>query len=224
MKRYGRRITITGQRWSTQDGEKTQEVHYQYEEKVSALLDQIHATQTGYALLMDIDGYGGRATVTIWPPLSRDKKACFAAVQPHLRKRDAEVNFVPSSYGSACSGTGTSPEEVLFHELIHAAQVLRGVLDLSPIPKAPRMSNFAEFCAVTASNIFRSGLGRPGLRAGHQGRDAAVTLNDPAAYYAFFSAEIDRWFRLQPVFCGNVAQMARIPFNPLREGSRYRRG
>ncbi len=222
MKAYGRRITITGQRWNVQNGQKTQETHYRYEEKVTALLDQIQTTPVGYALLMDIDG-ATRGSVTIWPPLSQHKQACYAAVQPYARRRKAEVDFVPSSFGSACPGVGTDPEEVLFHELFHAAQALRGVLDLTPMRKAPHMTDYAEFCAVTASNIQRSALGRPGLRAGHDGTDAATTLTDPGDYYTFFREEIDRWFRLQPVFCGHVAQMTRIPFNPLSAGSRYRR-
>ena len=95
-------------------------------------------------------------------------------------------------------------------------QTTQGVLDMSPIPKAPKMTDYSEFCAVTASNIFRSDLGRPDLRAGHDGRQAAVTLTDPAAYYAFFRPEIDRWFQIQPLFCRHVAHIPNIPFNPLR--------
>ena len=226
MTEYSRRITITGKRWNEIGGQKTQEVHYQYEEKVTALLDQIQSTRTGHALLMDIDAYASKGKVKIWPPLSQHKRACYATVPLYMKAgkilREADVEFVPSSFGNACSGVGTSPEEALFHELLHAAQTLHGVLDRTPIAKAPKMTDYAEFCAVTASNIFRSDLGRRDLRAGHEGRDAAVTLTDPADYYQFFRDEIDRWFRIQPVFCGHLAMMD-IPFNPLRAKTRSAR-
>lgn len=221
MASYGKRIQITGKRWTTtREGQKSQEVHYRYEEKITALLEQIELTRTGYILLDAIESHPGGGTVTIQPPLAAVKRACYAGLQLHSKGgkllKDAAVDFVPSSFGSACPGVGTSPEEVLFHELVHGMQTAQGVLDRSPIPKAPKMTDFSEFCAVTASNIFRSDLGRAGLRAGHEGRDAAVTLTDSAAYYAFFRTEIDRWFRIQPLFCRHVAHVPGLGFNPLR--------
>jgi len=217
---HGKRIAITGQRWNTQGGRKTQEVHYRYEEKITGLLHQIESTRTGFVLLTVIETQARGGTVTIRPPLSYEKRACYSGLQLHAKGgkilRDVNVDFVPSSFGSACSGVGTSPEEALFHELVHGMQTAAGVLDRSPIPKAPKMTDYSEFCAVTASNIFRSDLGRPGLRAGHDGRDAAVTLTDSAAYYSFFREEIDRWFRIQPLFCRHVAHVPNLAFNPLR--------
>lgn len=217
---YGKRITITDSRWRNDGNRKTEEVHYQYRDKITGLLDLIGTVRTGHVLLMDIDTYAGGGKVTVMPTLARQQRACFSEVQPYKKGnrllQQAEVEFSPSSFGSACSGVGTSPEEVLFHELVHAAQILHGVLDLAPLNKAPKMSNFTEFCAVTASNIFRSNLGRSGLRAGHRGRDEADTLTDPNEYYTFFRDEIDRWFRIQPIFCRHLAQMEDIPFNPLR--------
>lgn len=220
MASYGKRIDITGKRWNKEGEEKTQEVHYRYEEKVTSLLQQIEGTRTGSVLLNAIETHPRGGKVTIRPPLSHLKRACYSKVQLYAKGgkmlRNAEVDYVPSSFGNACPGVGTSPEEALFHELVHAMQTAQGVLDMSPIPKAPKMTDFAEFCAVTASNIFRSDLGRRGLRAGHEGRDEAVTLTDPADYYAFFRQEIDRWFQLQPQFCRNVAHIPNLGFNPLR--------
>src|SRR5262249_29463059 len=137
MKSYGRRITITGHRWTMQGGQKTEEVHYQYEEKITALLRQIESTRTGFVLLMDIDTYANRGKVTIRPPLVKDQRACYAHVGLYGGKagqvlREADVEFVPSSFGDTCPGVGTSPEEALFHELFHAAQTIHGVLDRSP--------------------------------------------------------------------------------------------
>ncbi len=220
MASYGKRINITGQRWNTQGGQKTQEVHYRYEEKITGLLQQIEGTRTGYILLSAIETHPTGGNVTIRPPLTQQKRACYSRVQLYSKGgkmlRNADVDFVPSSFGSACPGVGTSPEEALFHELVHGMQTAQGVLDMSPIPKAPKMTDYSEFCAVTASNIFRSDLGRRGLRAGHDGRDAAVTLTDPADYYSFFRGEIDRWFQIQPLFCRHLAHIPNIPFNPLR--------
>jgi hypothetical protein len=153
------------------------------------------------------------------PPLQKKVRACYAQVQPYLKggkvASQVELEYLPNSYGDACSGVGTSPEEVLFHELVHLSQIVHGYLLETPIPKAPHMTNFTEFCAVTASNILRSELGRPGLRAGHEGRKEATTLTDPKDYYAFYKDEINQWFRIQAVLCGALSRV-NAPFNPLR--------
>lgn len=214
---YGKKITITGSRWQTTNGQKTQEVHYQYEEKIVHLLDLMKNHKAGVALLNDIDWYKGSGKITITPPLASAKRGCGAGLKLYKKGdkmvRDNTVEFVPSSFGAACAGVGTSPEEALYHELVHAAQVIRGILSTKPIPKAPHMSNFTEFCAVTASNVLRSEMGRLDLRAGHDGTDMATTLTDPRDYHDFYEIEMDTWFRIQAGFCEQMARVA-ARFNP----------
>jgi hypothetical protein len=215
--KYGRHFTITGARWNTQGEHNTQEVHYQYEPKVKNLLDQLRTIKAGQALFAEIES--GTGMITIRPPLRPNHRACYAGVTPYTKGgrllNEMNVDFLPRLYGGSCPGVGTSPEEVLFHELLHAAQIIRGHLDMTSLPKAPHMSNFTEFCAVTASNILRSELGRPGLRAGHNGRDEAETLTDSKEYYAFYKDEIDKWFGIQQKFCRGLGRID-ATFNPLR--------
>jgi hypothetical protein len=213
VKKYGRKITIIGQRWETNNNQKTQMVYYRYEEKIAALLDFLQTTQTGTMLLSEIETPAKGGKVKIMPPPSGRRVSCYAGVPSF--KKEAEVQYHPNQFGSACPGVGTTPEEVLYHELFHAGQIVHGVYDRSPVPKEPGMTDFMEFCAVTASNMLRSELGRPDLRKNHASRDAAKDLIDPEHYYNFFLEEIEKWFRLQPALCGHMAQM-KMTFNPLR--------
>ena len=63
-----------------------------------------------------------------------------------MRQEAAIMN--PAKFG----GVGMEPEEVLFHELVHAARRLRGVTDRTPTTTRDYV-NLEEFTAVLVTNI-----------------------------------------------------------------------
>jgi hypothetical protein len=65
---------------------------------------------------------------------------------------------------------GAAPEEVLFHELVHAFRMVYGKRDTRPLGNSPHYTNKEDFFAVLITNIFSSETNRP-LRASHQGHE-----------------------------------------------------
>jgi hypothetical protein len=63
-----------------------------------------------------------------------------------MRQEAAIMN--PAKFG----GVGMEPEDVLFHELVHAVRRLKGVTDRTPT-KTPDYVNLEEFNAVLVTNI-----------------------------------------------------------------------
>ena len=62
----------------------------------------------------------------------------------------AQVRSIQKNY------TSFQPDEVLFHELVHAARYLGGDFKKTPIPKMPEYDNEEEYFAVLITNIYIS--------------------------------------------------------------------
>jgi hypothetical protein len=89
---------------------------------------------------------------------------------------NATIHFTPRHFGNACGPKsscdrgglyGRYPEEVLFHEMVHAFRQVSG-RDLGR-PSGDRYDNEEEFLAIVVTNVFISAFGRnDSLRAGHE--------------------------------------------------------
>jgi hypothetical protein len=73
------------------------------------------------------------------------------------------------------SGPGHQPDEVLYHELVHASRQLRGVMDQMPVNKG--YDNIEEYLAVVLTNIYLSDKGQDVFRGSH----GSVILRGEAA-------------------------------------------
>jgi hypothetical protein len=84
---------------------------------------------------------------------------------------DVVISYSPEMYDPKSSGRPSMPgpidaDESLFHELVHASQLLAGVLTFSPVSAGYR--NEAEYIAIIISNLYLSEKGKP-LRAKSDG-------------------------------------------------------
>lgn len=90
---------------------------------------------------------------------------------------DTIVNFSPGQWGPGAKyqGPGYQPDEVLIHEMIHAARIMRGVAYMMPVNQG--YENEEEYLSVVISNIYISDKtkGTGALRADHE-REAHVLL------------------------------------------------
>jgi hypothetical protein len=143
---------------------------------------------------------------------------------------DALINYTPHMFDSHHHGAGTSgmhapgldTDEVLFHELLHAARRIHGVpTALQAVDKS--YTNEEEFIAVVLSNIYLSEKGKRQYRAGHSN---LTTLPNPRGFLNnaqnvnMRPRDLLANFRnKQRLFYRDLADISaqRAPFNPVRE-------
>lgn len=77
---------------------------------------------------------------------------------------DSIIEFTPNAFKGA-SAPGTSPDEVLFHELIHSSRTMRGVVRPSFVNQD--YEDYEEYVAIALANIYLSEKGQQILRADH---------------------------------------------------------
>jgi hypothetical protein len=131
---------------------------------------------------------------------------------------DTIVRFSPGTFApgtGAPTGPGTSPDEILLHEMIHGLRMMSGRFVREPVTSNPGMENYEEFVAILISNIYRSESGMPTLRADHIGY---LPLSGPTTNSAVFKSTYERYLGHldveQPRLCSNLRQ-ANVTFNPL---------
>jgi hypothetical protein len=122
-----------------------------------------------------------------------------------------KLSFTPGDFvgTSACypsHAAGTTPHEVLFHELVHAMREAAG-----------RRLTFKghageEAIAIMVSNIFSSEVNRPLRRDRNGFVQMSVSSED---FFATNGDMIRVFYHQHPEFCRWVAE-AVVPFNPLR--------
>lgn len=141
---------------------------------------------------------------------------------------DVHVHFTPDLFnGSSCGNGlyGSQPDEILFHEMIHALRKMEGRLNPYPTEGSLRgYENEEEWLAIVATNIYMSAkyVGRNAnnrLRADHEGR---YPLKPPLNTSAGFLTDPNNLRLLniyklldQPLF--NLLAMVPAPFNPFNE-------
>jgi hypothetical protein len=91
---------------------------------------------------------------------------------------NALIWYTPGMYSDKRrpSGPGHQPDEVLFHELVHASRQMRGVMNEMPVNKG--YDDLEEYLAEVLSNIYLSDKGQTVFSGNHGG---SVILKGPDA-------------------------------------------
>jgi len=81
---------------------------------------------------------------------------------------DALVEFTPEAFlGPDMRLPGHAPDEVLFHELVHASRIMRGVSRPSFVNR--EYDDYEEYVAISIANIYLSEKGQQILKGDHDG-------------------------------------------------------
>src|SRR5262249_12057975 len=138
-----------------------------YEFNTQEVLRKIQGTQVGAILIQRINSLSQTAafTVTIRPlnekaiGLTRTFAADENAARPGHGGSSATIWYDPTTWTHADAKVGYDPanfyqpDDVLFHELVHALRILRGMIDLVPIRD---WDNVEDLYAILLTNIYLS--------------------------------------------------------------------
>jgi hypothetical protein len=138
-----------------------------------------------------------------------------------------EIAFDPDNYTDSCvkRGAASQPDDVLFHEMVHALRMMQGKYNQIPAGKASSGISFyddeEEFLAIVATNVYLSQKDAAApLRGNHHDHDKLwPPLNTSAGFltdkYNYNTLQIYRlvW---QPTFT-HLAMLVTPNFNPFRE-------
>ena len=139
---------------------------------------------------------------------------------------DSVVSFTPLTFSKYCSQqkhghkSGAHPDEVLFHEMIHATRQMRGIFD--PLPLGFLYDTEEEFYAILLANIYASETGRAiDIRSDHHGFEHLTT--DTNAKFLPKRDNNDYRYRLvaklvheEPKMAYELNKLKHTPFNPIR--------
>ena len=221
-----------------------------YDSDVARIVNGLLATQTGRALATKIRAHGtvliaddypgkvwGEYNAEFDPALGNNKTLGIVVFHPQdatittakifFNGKEisvAQVRSIQRNYA------GQQPDEILFHELVHAARYLGGDLKKTPIPKMPDYENEEEYFAVLITDIYSSEKGRSfaSLRKSHK-LQRKPEMNEQEADPWAFLLEDDN-YRLVEKFCKQhptIAPMiahAPADFNPIRDYYDLKRG
>jgi hypothetical protein len=129
---------------------------------------------------------------------------------------DVLIRFSSTTFTGpgAPTGPGSSPDEILLHEMIHGLRQMQGRFVREAVTGNPGMDNYEEFAAITISNVYRSEKNLPQLRTDHRGFTA---LTGPTANVATFKLTYQSFLLHmdveQPRLCQNLRQIS-CAFNP----------
>lgn len=214
-----------------------------YEVEVARIVTyMILSSVTGKAIATKIKAHGEVLITDDYPGIdSRDinsefdpghssKKLGIVGFHPHNnRLNTVQVVFNGSPINAAQlrfihkNSPGQKPDEILCHELLHAARYLGGDFNKTPIPSMPDYENEEDYFAVLVTNIYSSEKQRSveSFRKSHKIRYQPEMK--PSEVVPFVFALEDDNLRLIAKFCTQhpvIAPMiARAPaaFNPIRD-------
>src|SRR5262245_24897674 len=117
--------------------------------------------------------------------------------------------------------SGAQPDEVLFHEMVHAARQMRGIAENKGVKHM--YDTEEEFFAIVIANIYASELGLSrDLRADHHGFEHLSANQDTNGEFLPKKNEADYRYRLveklvkeEPGMCHRL-QHVKAAFNPIR--------
>jgi hypothetical protein len=206
--------------------------HYNFQ--VETIFQGILNRKTGQIIVQGIHASGW--SVVVKPYWKND---CNAGTVGRPEMARGEINvLIGYSPDASCAvdprsrdfQPGGTPEEVLFHELVHAFRIVTGqssdrkmypntFLSAAAMLKGLQEYDLEEdFFAVLIANIFSAETGRP-LRGGHHANEALPpALSSNKAFLA-----VEDYARLVRQFCvqhHSVSQeLSRVPttFNPIKE-------
>jgi hypothetical protein len=214
-----------------------------YEVEVARIVtDMILSSVTGRAVATKIKAHGEVLITDDYPGIdSRDinsefdpgrssKNLGIVGFHPHNRHLNtvrvqlngrpitgSQLNFVHKH------SPGMKPDEVLCHELLHAARYLGGDFSKIPIPSMPGYEDEEEYFAILVTNIYSSEKGRTfeSFRKSHHIR-YEPEMNRFEALPLMFALEDDnlrliaKFCRQHPVIAPMIAR-ATAQFNPVRD-------
>lgn len=221
-----------------------------YDSDVAQIVRGLLATQTGRAIATKIRTHGtvliaddypgkvwGEYNAEFDPALGNNKTLGIVVFHPQdgtvttpkifFKGKEisvAQVRSIQKNY------TSFQPDEVLFHELVHAARYLGGDFKKTPIPKMPEYDNEEEYFAVLITNIYISERGRSfaSFSKSHRLRRKPEMNEQEADPWAFLLEDDN--YRLVEKFCKQHPTIAPIiahapaDFNPIRDYYDLKRG
>jgi hypothetical protein len=139
----------------------------------------------------------------------------------------AVADSIPSGVGkydgaSGQKGPGSNPDEVLFHEMVHASRVLKGVTYFLNVNQGYNQEE--DYLSVVITNIYLSEKGQAYLRGDHG--PFGTKLDDPQGFLdnqqrVNLSPRVllERFRRAQPMFFAGLAQIPSqlARWNPVRQ-------
>jgi hypothetical protein len=223
-----------------------------YLRDIPKLLDKVRWSRTGKPLFREITARGDKEVLIV--PFQKDEQNAEVIVDPEhtedalvlgYPQRDAKtgmefegakpgtgkgtdptVLFTPGMWKGE-QGPATFADEVLFHELVHASRIIRGVQYLQHVDHD--YDNREEYIAVVLTNIYLAEKGQTKLRADHSFHDdnpKARILIDPKNFLKnpqgvnITPVELIGSFKIrQPILYGALADIPKSVawFNPIRE-------
>ena len=120
---------------------------------------------------------------------------------------------------------GVPPDEVLFHEMVHASRIMRGVVNKESVK---RYDNLEEFIAIILTNIFRSEKGLTTFSGNHghdvlQGADAENFLDNPQKLDVPPTVAIQHFQMFQQDYYNDLASLPPPPkYNWVRHTTSHR--
>jgi hypothetical protein len=135
------------------------------------------------------------------------------------RGSDAEIFFSPERL--RLGGPGMNPDEVLFHEMVHAVRAIQGV-STSTFKMGGGYDNAEEFAAVVVTNVYMSEKKQTALRANHGSRvlpNPEKFLDSPDVPAPGARGLLGSFRLRQPTFFAALAGIAPnvAAFNPFRQ-------
>jgi len=131
---------------------------------------------------------------------------------------------VKAAFGAAnASGPGVGKDEILLHEMIHGMRQMGGTARCALVPDNPGMDTVEEFMAIVISNVYRSEMNLPGLRADHWGFAPLGDNQNTSEKFVNFNKDgaTSNYKRLQqlktehPELCINLKKV-QASFNPFQ--------
>jgi hypothetical protein len=161
-----------------------------YEDDVEDQLDNIVDTATGRALLQEIENAavarpvslkivpyhgtdpnaetGPRHVTKIKDATAMGRRVDYTNPKNLLvgtgRGSDALINFTAGKFKKS-HDPGSRPDEILFHEMVHASRGMRGQLDLVPVDAGYDQEE--DYLAIVLTNIYMSDKGLTSFRGNH---------------------------------------------------------
>jgi hypothetical protein len=122
-----------------------------------------------------------------------------------------------------------TPEDLLFHELVHALRIMRGLAHpITPVGQGlgtPEdetnlagfvRNKFEEWVAILITNIYASETGRPNaLRDDHGFNFVPASVQNMREYHTLYQSSLARLWQEMGEFMERLATI-NTPFNPLR--------
>jgi hypothetical protein len=127
----------------------------------------------------------------------------------------------PSAKSSIDPANHFHADDVLFHELVHALRMMRGLMDMS---KIRGWDNIEDLFAIMLTNIYNSSNNRNNDLRGDHGVPFRVLGNsalrpkeqiDEQGFYTMFSTDIDRLWHSLSNLCDGISRVS-CRWNPLR--------